>query len=407
MLDAIELPRPGNAVPKTLSLLIEGWRGVNHSLALVNQYQILELLKTNRIRVSHRDMPFPFAWQPSRNDPGFPAEAMRQILALSEPDLSDIDGIYRICSPIRSDGVNAGIRTVTFMVTEMGLSENAFAQPEADTSVFTRDENCITTPSRWARDRIVEHGFAHEKVHVVPHGVDTAVFYPPSQEERRMCRTNLGLRDDETVFVNVGAALWNKGVDLLLRAFAVLRSRGRRVRLIVKDLRGVYGISVGDLLPKVAAVCQELRYADTLSAMSVVACNISRGQLRHLFAAADCYVSPYRAEGFNLPVLEAIACGTPVIVTRGGATDDFCNDDIAWRIRGQAGSLQGPGGEPYRFVEPEFDELIEAMAAVCEGRRLPAAAMARQNLLQTFTWSRAADALVELTVGAKEKAVLF
>ncbi len=118
-------------------------------------------------------------------------------------------------------------------------------------------------------------------------------------------------------------------------------------------------------------------------------------------------MSPYRAEGFNLPVLEAIACGTPVIVTRGGATDDFCNDKVAWLIQGQAGSLQGPGGEVYRFTEPDFDELVEAMAAVCEGSRLPAAAADRSSLLQTFSWSRAAEALVQLTVDSKEEAVLF
>jgi glycosyltransferase involved in cell wall biosynthesis len=371
---------------------------VNHSLALVNQYQIVELLKIDGLRLSHRDMPFPFPWQPCRNDPGFPAEAMQKILALPKPDLNDIDAIYRICSPFRSDGVTAGIKTTNFMITEMGLSENAFAQPADDLSVFTRDENCITTSSNWARDRIVEHGFPHDKVHVVPLGVDTDVFYPASEEARSICRSNLGLRNDETVFVNVGAPLWNKGVDLLLRAFAVLRSRGRRVRLIVKDLRGVYGLSVNDMLPKVAAVCPELRDPDTLSAMSVIAGNLSRGQLRHLFVAADCYVSPYRAEGFNLPVLEAIACGAPVIATRGGATDDFCNDDVAWRVRSQPGCLQGPGGEPYRFVEPDFDELVEAMAAVCRGSRLPAADAARQRLLPKFTWSRAADALVGLTV---------
>jgi glycosyltransferase involved in cell wall biosynthesis len=407
MLDALETCRPGTAASGARSLLIDGWRGVNHSLALVNQYQILEFMKIAGLKLSHRDMPFPFPWQPSRNDPGFSNEAMQRIMALPEPALADIDAVYRICSPFRADDVRAGIKTVTFMVTEMGLSANAFAQPKAEQDFFTRDENCITTPSRWARDRIVDYGFAPEKIHIVPHAVDTGVFYPQTQEERQVCRTNLGLRDDETVFVNVGAALWNKGVDLLLRAFAVLRSRGRRVRLLVKDLRGVYGISVNDMLPKVAAVCEPLRNADTLSAMSVIAGNLSRGQLRQLFGAADCYVSPYRAEGFNLPVLEAIACGTPVIVTRGGATDDFCNDKVAWLIQGQAGSLQGPGGEVYRFTEPDFDELVEAMAAVCEGSRLPAAAADRSSLLQTFSWSRAAEALVQLTVDSKEEAVLF
>ena len=44
----------------------------------------------------------------------------------------------------------------------------------------------------------------------------TAIFRPLSADERNVNRANLGIRDDETVFVNVGGAYWNKGIDLLL-----------------------------------------------------------------------------------------------------------------------------------------------------------------------------------------------
>ena len=43
-------------------------------------------------------------------------------------------------------------------------------------------------------------------------------------------------------------------------------------------------------------------------------------------------MSSYRGEGFNLPVLEAMACGLPVVVTSGGATDDFCDSLTGWKI---------------------------------------------------------------------------
>src|SRR5204863_6328659 len=122
---------------------------------------------------------------------------------------------------------------------------------------------------------------------------------------------------------------WNKGLDLLVRAFAVVKSRGRAARLVIKDQRALYGASLDYLLRTVQRAFPSLLSADVLSSIVVIGDNLPQEKLRLLFGAADCYVSPYRAEGFNLPVLEAIACGTPAIVTAGGATDDYCNDAVA------------------------------------------------------------------------------
>jgi glycosyltransferase involved in cell wall biosynthesis len=56
---------------------------------------------------------------------------------------------------------------------------------------------------------------------------------------------------------------------------------------------------------------------------------ISIKKMAEFYQLADVYVSPYRAEGFNLPALEACACGTPVICTKGGSTDDFMKENFA------------------------------------------------------------------------------
>ena len=78
----------------------------------------------------------------------------------------------------------------------------------------------------------------------------------------------------------------------------------------------------------VAVTCPGLLRPGTLAAISVIPGKPGSSQLRTLCDVADAYVTPYRAEGFNLPALEAIACGTPLIVTCGGATGNFCNDDV-------------------------------------------------------------------------------
>ncbi|MDC1069072.1 glycosyltransferase, partial [Candidatus Kapabacteria bacterium] len=60
--------------------------------------------------------------------------------------------------------------------------------------------------------------------------------------------------------------------------------------------------------------------------------NLSDEDLAALYRTCDVFVSPYRGEGFCLPALEAMACGLPVIVTEGGATDDFVDESCGWLV---------------------------------------------------------------------------
>jgi glycosyltransferase involved in cell wall biosynthesis len=387
----------------TTSLLIEGWRGVNHSYALVNQHQILELLKLDGLHLFHRDLPFVFPhWNRASNDAGFAAVDRQRIDSLPEPADSPIDCVYRICSPFRPGPAGDQRRTLTFMITEIGLARGSFEAGSERSDFFTRDGNLIVTSTDWSRARLVDHGFAAEKVVVIPLGVDTATFRPVTAIERATNRANLGIADDETVFLNIGVAVWNKGIDALLRAFARLRGQGRRVRLILKDQRDVYGISVEQTIRNTGEQWPVLLRAETLAAISVIPGNLDRQQLRLLYGIADAYVSPYRAEGFNLPVLEAIACATPVIVTRGGATDDFCTDEVAFRIGGRAGRHENAStGLVGRFIEPDADELLAAMEGLAIGRHLDAAraAEARARIVQDFSWPRAARELAALVTG--------
>ena len=67
---------------------------------------------------------------------------------------------------------------------------------------------------------------------------------------------------------------------------------------------------------------------DVLSNIFFISRNMDLSTLNELYNITDCYVSPYRAEGFNLTPLEAAASGTPIIVTKGGSTDDYFNHKL-------------------------------------------------------------------------------
>jgi glycosyltransferase involved in cell wall biosynthesis len=191
----------------------------------------------------------------------------------------------------------------------------------------------------------------------------------------------------------------------LLRAFAELRTKGRQVRLIVKDQRSLYGVTIEQIVQSVAKDAPHLFGFNTMAAISVIGGNLSPPELRALYGMADCYVSPYRAEGFNLPVLEAMACGTPVIVTQGGATDDFCLDGVAYGIPGQSRTKEDlSSGLAGKYIEPDFDTLVDTMDGFANGHRLEEGRFTqmRGRVLEAFSWRRAAAALVKLAVGDME-----
>ena len=353
-------------------LLVEGWRGISHSFSMVNQHQLLAWMDEPRLQLFHQDLPFFHAgWNASEMGAGFEDADAQRLQALAAPDGGAVDAVYRIAftaplpAPFSAPGAQASGRTrqVTFMVTEYGLRPRCLGGPVSEMAAYTRDGNAVVVPSHWARALAVEFGFPAEHVHVVPHGVQRRTFAPYSPEERRARRQALGFHDEDFVFANVGVATWNKGLDHVLVAFARLLRQHPHARLIVKNNRALYGATVGAMVDAVEQAHPGLLSDAVMDAIFVVDANLDQAALRELYACADCYVSPYRAEGFNLPVLEALACGTPVVVTDGGATDDYCNGPWATRVPSSRCATPVSIMQGGRCLEIDGDALLDVMLA--------------------------------------------
>ncbi|MGH7661834.1 MAG: glycosyltransferase, partial [Vulcanimicrobiaceae bacterium] len=116
-----------------------------------------------------------------------------------------------------------------------------------------------------------------------------------------------------------------------------------------------------------------------------------------LFRAATALVSPYRGEGFGLPILEAMACGIATIATRGGASDDFTTDETTIHVDATRVTLGTSYGgfelvDEAFLLEPSEEQVGAAMRRLFErpGDAQAMGAKAAEHA-RNFTWERGAQ----------------
>ena len=147
-----------------------------------------------------------------------------------------------------------------------------------------------------------------KKVVIIPNGVDCQVFNESIDGQE--IRSLYGLEDCFVVLFVGALTKWHgyKGLDVLLRAFSTVRRQEPKARLLV--------VGAGHLLEHYKSMARGLNLGDSV----VFAGEVSNEKLPAFFACADVFVLPSKdkSEGFGLTLLEANACGKPVIGSRVG-----------------------------------------------------------------------------------------
>src|SRR5262249_14260389 len=148
---------------------------------------------------------------------------------------------------------------------------------------------------------------AKDKVVVIHHGVDER-FTPDGTPTARAQVLGAHGIPEKPYLLFVGAARKKKNLIGLLEAFARLGPEWKEVQLV---LAGVRNAKESGLLAK----CSALKLEGRVHFPGYV----SDDELVTLYRGAAALVFPSHFEGFGLPPLEAMACGTPVVVSSGGA----------------------------------------------------------------------------------------
>ena len=158
-----------------------------------------------------------------------------------------------------------------------------------------------------------ELGIPDSKVAWIPNGVDCTLFRPVALKEKIAARRLFGLAIDKTIVLFVGRLEPVKGTDVLLRAWARLSDRLRADSLL---------LLIGDGAERHAL----LSISVSLDIHQSVILTGAQQSVHQYYAAADIFVLPSRSEGMPLALLEAMACGLPVVASNVGGMPDFVVD---------------------------------------------------------------------------------
>ena len=379
---------------KEKTLIVEGWRFLPHSYAVVNQWQLLALCRRPGLFVKVIDAPlYHPKWTPEEGLFEPDQERELRLLQLAQPR-EPADATLRIFARYDFSPSNSR-RTAVFATCEFQMIPRRTLVDPAVHEQFARgrapDAVEAVTPSHWSAEGFYRAGFPPDRVHIIPHGVDIKTFHPMPQL-RREIRRDMGIGEDEFVFLSIGAMTANKGMDLLLRAFAEVIRKFPQSRLILKGVDPLYDSQT--LLKRAMELVPVDAQERIVSRISYFGQSFSFREMAMLYQSADAYVAPYRAEGFSIPVLEAAACGVAVICTCGGPTDDFVTDSFARRIESRK-LLTNVRGEDQWMLEPNLDHLISLMISAVENDvwRQTAVIAGPAHVRARYTWENVADLL--------------
>jgi glycosyltransferase involved in cell wall biosynthesis len=234
--------------------------------------------------------------------------------------------------------------------------------------MWRKADRLIAVCTSVANELSEDYGIPRDRIRVVFNGVDPDTFRP--SPDKQQFRKELGLEGDPVVLF-VGHFGLRKGSHQLLKAIpAILKSFPRALFVLVGGTpsflaSGIYWSALRDLVAR-SGIGERVRFVGTVPYDDVV----------RYYWAADLFVLPTLYEGLPKVVLEAMACGLPVITTRVSGNTDAVVD-------GETGILVDP-----RSVEQLRDAMLSLLSD--PGMMRLMSVRGRRRAVELFTWERAA-----------------
>jgi glycosyltransferase involved in cell wall biosynthesis len=158
-----------------------------------------------------------------------------------------------------------------------------------------------------------------ERFHLLPTSIDADEFRPIPGFDRREARARFGLPPEGKIALYVGRLAWKKGVDLAVRAFALVANQVADAYLALAG--------DGDERPRLEALVRELGLDGRVFFLGYVP-HLPSPDLPHLYNCVDVSVLASLHESLALVITEALACGVPVVSTAVGIAPKAIRDGV-------------------------------------------------------------------------------
>jgi glycosyltransferase involved in cell wall biosynthesis len=222
------------------------------------------------------------------------------------------------------------------------------------------------------------HGMTADHTVLIPGAVDPHAFMPI--EDRRLAKAALDLPGDCPILFTVRNLVPRMGLDNLLGAIEMLKNAGRKLILVIGG--------EGPLHEQLQADIRRKRLSDVVRLIGFV----SESQLGRYYQAADLVVMPsFQLEGFGLVIVEAMACGTPVLGTPVGAIPEILN---------QVDPVLVAKGVDGRSIGRAIELVLKRLEVPGEATRL--AKKGRALIEHRYNWTHHCHELINLLDGPRQ-----
>jgi glycosyltransferase involved in cell wall biosynthesis len=289
---------------------------------------------------------------------------------------SEADVISRNLYPPRVDDVKGRLGFLHHYAWE----ESGF--PQAWVQSFNEHLDGMTCLSRHVQKIMIDNGVSIP-MDVSGCGVD--------HWERITASNGYALEAKKFRFLHVSSCFPRKGVDCLLLAYGKVFKASDDVSLVIKTFPNPHN--------KISQWLENVRkHNPDYPHVVVIEEDLTDAELKALYKLCDLLVAPTRAEGFGLPMAEAMLSGLPVITTAWSGQLDFCNEENSWLVDYEFEKAQTHFNLFLSaWAKPNIDALADAMCKAYSStpELLASKALAGRNLLlQDFKWEDVAKRYV-------------